>query len=195
MPESPPGGCAHVPPRPRQPLPIMDAHRAAEMTSHAPCELRPCQVSVPVTGTRQVPSAGQSGLRDRLGGARGRRCIGTRPPSAHAHTCSHRNVDTHTHTVTHTLTNTHAVGSGAEESSCFFLNTCSHTKENRKGLGARDRKRKWPAHREPAPAGWDSGADRQMAAGWGGGVCPQGVYAPVLVLSEGPTGITSHVSS
>lgn len=108
-------------------------------------------------------------------------------PTTLAHTCLHTFAHTHGGSIAAALT------SGAEESSCFFPNRCSHNKENRKGLGARDRKGKWPAPREPAPAGWtlgglfgwDSGTDRQMAVGSGGGV-PSRASGPWCPSSQQP---------
>lgn len=89
-----------------------------------------------------------------------------------AHVCTYvyGHMGAHVHIVTYTLhmpttkhmhihmpTNSHTCSgliaavmiSRTRESSCclFSPNTCSYNKENRKGLGAKDRKGKWPVHR------------------------------------------------
>lgn len=81
----------------------------------------------------------------------------------------------------------HAVGSFAavmisrtRESSCclFSPNTCSYNKENRKGLGAKDRKGKWPVHRSRhwALSGWDGSREGGRSSLWHLGCPLQGGY-------------------
>lgn len=168
---SPPRGCAHVPLRPQHECPWV-TEVASDIQEPRPRQPGCCPTTgTPMTSRQRVEAQEYT-------------------PHTHMHTrtrlCTRRNVHTHTctpmHTAVHrtTAARVHrharsgpvaaAVTSRAEESSCFFPRTHSHTKENRKGLGAgTGRGSGLRAHREPAPAGWtpggwfgwDSGADRQ----------------------------------
>lgn len=93
------------------------------------------------------------------------------------HTSTHTYAFSHAHTLSHTRTQPmHTCGhsctlslahtwSGPRDAAAmritgielFFPYTRSYNKENRKGLGARDRKRAWPVRRKLAPAGWTPG--------------------------------------
>lgn len=95
----------------------------------------------------------------------------------HPHTCTHTYAFSHAHTLSHTRTQPHAhmwalihidtasprqwaqrcCSDEDYRNRLFFPYTRSYNKENRKGLGARDRKRAWPARRKLAPAGWTRG--------------------------------------
>lgn len=66
------------------------------------------------------------------------------PTTKHTYTHMHSHLLTDSHTCSG-LTRMLLLTSKAREPSCFFFfspNTCSHNKENRKGLGAKVRKGK-----------------------------------------------------
>lgn len=69
------------------------------------------------------------------------------PTTKHMYIHMHIHMSTNSHTCSGSFT-TVIISRTREPSCCLFSpNTCSYDKENRKGLGAKDRKRKWPVHR------------------------------------------------
>lgn len=133
---SPARGCAHVPLRPQHECPWV-TEVESDIQEPRPRQPGCCPTTGTPTTSRQRVEAQEYA------------------PHTHAHTdpplhtqeCAHAHMHSHAHCVHHTTAarvHRHARGgpvaasvtSRAEEPSCFFPRTHSHTKENRKGLGA-----------------------------------------------------------